>query len=322
MITIQAADVSLQMVTKQFDILGLGAVAVDDVIFVNSYPPPDSKACVLNRQRRLGGMTSIALITATRLGASCAYAGVLGHDELSRFALRCLRDEKIDVSAARQTPHARPIHSNIVVDQQRGTRNIFFDVRKVVGARRDVPAALIAKSRVLLIDNMGVQGMIRAARLAHRAHVPVVADLESGHDPGCSELLRLTDHLILPQEFVMAFTRKKSALDALKAVAADSHEVVVMTCGAEGCWYMERGMKAPRHQKAFKVNAADTTGCGDVFHGAYAFGLARNLSLEERIRLASAAAALKAQEGGGIEAIPSLGKVRKLMNHELDDKTD
>jgi sugar/nucleoside kinase (ribokinase family) len=166
------------MPTKKFDILGLGVVAVDEVIYVASYPPPDSKASVLERQRRLGGLTSIALISAARLGASCAYAGVLGQDELSRFALGCLRDEKIDVSAARQAPHARPIHSNIVVDQQHGTRNIFFDVRGVVGARRDVPAALIAKSRVLFVDNFGVNGMIRAARLARRASVPVIADFE------------------------------------------------------------------------------------------------------------------------------------------------
>jgi sugar/nucleoside kinase (ribokinase family) len=156
--------------------------------------------------------------------------------------------------------------------------------------------------------------MIRAARLARRARVPVVADFESSHNPRFEELLGLTDHLILSEKFVKTLLGKKSTVAAVKVLAAGGHEVVVVTCGAEGCWYMERGMKTPRHQDALKVNAADTTGCGDVFHGAYAFGLARQLSLGERIRLASAAAAFKASQGGGIEGIPTLATVRRLMN--------
>jgi sulfofructose kinase len=305
---------------KSFDVLGLGVVAVDDVIFVASYPPPDAKAAVLGRQRRCGGLTAIALISAARLGGSCAYAGVLGPDELSQFGLQCLRQENIDVTQVRLTSRARPIHSNIVVDQRRGTRNIFFDIRGVVGARRDVSAQLIARSRVLFIDNFGVQGMIRAARLARRARVPVVADFESCAEPGFGELMRLTDHLILSHEVVTDLTGKKSTVAGVKALALGGQEVVVVTCGPEGCWYMERGMKAPRHQAAFEVNAVDTTGCGDVFHGAYAFGLARNLSLAERIKLASAAAALKASQGEGIEGIPSMPQVRRLLKYELNNE--
>jgi sugar/nucleoside kinase (ribokinase family) len=302
---------------KQFDVLGLGVVAIDDVIFVASYPPADTKSTVLGRQRCCGGLTAIALISAARLGGSCAYAGVLGPDALSQFGLQCLRQENIDVTNVRQTGHARPIHSNIVVDQRRGTRNIFFDLHGVMGAPRDVPPQLIARSRVLFIDNFGVKGMIRAARLARREKVPVVADFESCNDPGFSELMRLTDHLILSHEVVRKLTGKKSTVASIKALAAGGHEVVAVTCGVDGCWYLERGMEAPRHQAAFKVNAVDTTGCGDVFHGAYAFGLARNLSLPERMKLASAAAALKASHGGGIEGIPSMEQVRKLLKHEL-----
>jgi sulfofructose kinase len=81
---------------------------------------------------------------------------------------------------------------------------------------------------------------------------------------------------------------------------------------------MEKGCSAPRHRRAFKVTAVDTTGCGDIFHGAYAFALARKLPIEERIRMASAASALKAEHGGGIDGIPSLETVRKLMKNEFN----
>ena len=49
-----------------FDILGLGAVAVDDLMYVESYPPPDVKTRVLRRERHCGGLTATALVTAAR----------------------------------------------------------------------------------------------------------------------------------------------------------------------------------------------------------------------------------------------------------------
>ena len=284
---------------KRIDILGLGAVAVDDFIYVEAYPPADAKARVLRRERNCGGLTAIALVAAARLGARCGYAGVLGDDELSTFATEFLQREKIDLSWMKRTASARPICSNVVVDQRHGTRNIFFDVEHATGAPMDVPASLIASSRVLFIDHLGVPGMIRAARLARRASVPIVADFESEDHPCFRELLALADHLIVSQGFARKLTGKRSPEHAVRALARAGHEVVVVTCGDQGCWYSKRGMPAPKHQRAFKVEAVDTTGCGDVFHGAYAFGLARNLSLEERLDLASAAAALKAGRDAG-----------------------
>ena len=72
----------------------------------------------------------------------------------------------------------------------------------------------------------------------------------------------------------------------------------------------------PKHQLAFKVKAVDTTGCGDVFHGAYAFALARGMALEERIRFAAASAALKATQPGGQAGIPTWRAVRRYLKHE------
>jgi sulfofructose kinase len=299
---------------KKFDVLGLGAVAVDDFIYVEAYPPPDEKARVISRRRDCGGLTAIALIAATRLGARCAYVGALGTDELSRFALECLKREKIDVSKVKLTPSGRPVHSNIVLDPRRGTRNIFYDLNQVVGGNVAAPAALIESCRVLFVDNIGVRGMIRAARFARRASIPVVADFDTDTDPRFPELLPLADHLIISRGFAGQLTGKASPEKSVRALAAPDRAVAVVTCGEEGCWYLARGWKAPKHQRAFKVATVDSTGCGDVFHGAYAFALARDLPLEERIRLASAAAALKAKSDSGPAGIPSLPEVRRFLN--------
>ena len=80
-----------------FDVLGLGAVAVDELIYVDCYPAADEKAHVLRTARQCGGLTATALVAAARFGAKCAYAGVLGSDELSLFARDAMAKEGISL---------------------------------------------------------------------------------------------------------------------------------------------------------------------------------------------------------------------------------
>lgn len=305
---------------KQCDILGLGGVAVDDFIFVESYPPADAKVQVLRRERHCGGLTATALITAARLGARCAYAGVLGKDDLSGFALGHLARGGIDTTRVRRVTGARPIYSNIVVDLKRGTRNIFYDLRQVIGADdRSPPETFIRACRVLFVDNIGVRGMVRAARVARRAGIPVVADFDSSSDPQFTELFGLADHIIVSRSFARHLSGIVAPARAVRALRTADHQVVVVTCGDTGCWYLEKGSVTPRHQPAFAVKAVDTTGCGDVFHGAYAAALAQGVSLAERVRFAAAAAALKARQPGGQAGIPSLAEVQSFLRHHDED---
>jgi len=303
---------------KRIDVLGLGAVAVDDLLFVEAYPPPDGKAEVVGRERHCGGLAATALVTAARLGARCAYAGVLGKDELSTFAIRCLQRAGVNTSHVQRNPCAQPVHSTIVVDRRHGARNIFYDLDRVIGAGRRTSAALVRSARVLLVDNIGVPGMLRAARIARRAGIPVVADFEDDCHPQFRQLLSLANHLVLSWGFARKLTAARSPEAAVREFVRRDREVVVVTCGGEGCWYLEKGCSLPRHHPAFKVKAVDTTGCGDVFHGAYAFALAKDMPIEERVRFAAATAALKATRTGGQAGIPSHAAVRKFLKDEIN----
>lgn len=300
------------------DVLGLGAVAIDDFIYVESYPPPDTKVRVLRRERHCGGLTGTALVAASRLGCSCAYAGVLGFDELSEFVVARLRQEEIDVSHLVRKEWARPIYSTIIVDESRKTRNIFFDLHDVIGADKEFPDVnLIRKARVLFVDHIGVEGMIRASRIAREAGVAVVADFESNESPYFPDLLGLVDHLILSRNFATKITGETDPYVAVKKLWSLDRKVAIVTCGADGCWYLnESNNGQPLHQPAFPVEVIDSTGCGDVFHGAYASGLVQSLELQECVRLASAAAALKATQSGGQRGIPSKSILLSFLEGE------
>jgi sulfofructose kinase len=304
-------------VKPKFDVLGLGIVAVDDLLCVESYPAADEKAEVLRRERQCGGISAIALIAAARLGASCAYAGVLGKDELTAYAAAQMRAEGIHLKHMARREGVRPVHSVIIVDTRRGTRNIFFDTANVVGAAPDwPPVQVIQSTRVMLVDWYRVPGMIRAARVAREAGIPVVADFEQDTDPNFATLLGLPDHLILSKSFAAQLTGQSDPRRALRKLWKKHHQVTAITCGAEGCWYLSaENPSRPVHQPSFPIKVVDTTGCGDVFHGAYAATLARGLGVAERIRVASAAAALKATKPGAQKGIPTLAEVERFLGN-------
>jgi sugar/nucleoside kinase (ribokinase family) len=303
---------------RTFDVLGVGAVAVDDIVVLERYPPPDQKAAVVDTLRECGGLAGTALVAATRLGARCGYAGVLGDDELSRYALGCLVHARIDVQHVVRRKGAGPIHSIIVVDSGANTRNIFFDTRRFAGPDRRRPASsLVRDTRVVLVDHIGIDAMTRVARVARASGVHVVADFEGGiGDQGFDELFALVDHVIVSADFASELTGRLRPAAAVDALWTDARDTVVVTAGEHGSWYRD-ATGGVRHQPAFRVAVRDTTGCGDVFHGAYAAALARGLDTTERVELASGAAALAAETIGGQAGAPTAQMVSELLGKEV-----
>ncbi len=295
-----------------WDVLGLGAVALDHLLYVQAYPPPDTKTAVLRSERQCGGLTATALVAAARLGARCAYAGLLGEDDDSRFVAQALQREGVDLAWVRRDPQAGPIRSTIIVGAQPPTRNIFAEHPPLFGAHPDwPPSSVIESARVLLVDHLGVEGMLRAAQIARAAGVAVVSDVER-FLPGVERLLEVVEHVVTSWEFASAFTGAPEPKAAARALWNASRAAVVITLGAEGCVFTTNGVDV-QHFPAFVVPVLDTTGCGDVFHGAYCAALAWGEPMESRVRIASAAAALKATQPGAQAGAPSRTQLEDFL---------
>jgi len=297
----------------QWDVLGYGLVSVDELLYVAHYPPPNVKAQVLRRERQGGGLTGTALVAAARLGARCAFAGVLGDDELSRHAIGELAREGVDGTLLIRRADARPCHSTIIVDQSTGSRNIFY-TRDGVMARpiAEITPELVAQCRVLFVDSLDLDAALQGALVADALGVPVVADLDFGEYARADALLSHVSHLILPEDFALRLTGAETAPEAVAALARTARPCTAVTAGERGAWYAVAGGPV-RHQPAFAVPTVDTTGCGDVFHGAYAACMARGLSVPESIRFASATAAIKAMYPGGRAGIPDWAGVEGFL---------
>jgi sulfofructose kinase len=299
-------------IAPRYDVLGIGIAAVDDVLWVDAWPAPDTKMRVRKRERRCGGLTATALVTAARLGARTGYAAVLGEGEDSRFVLEAVGAAGVDTKPARTLHGAGPGHSMIVVAADRGTRNVFSDVSAVMEPRDAWPdGALVRSARVLFVDHMYPGAAIHAARIAREAGIPVVADLERDTSPRFGELLDLVDHLVVSRSFALRLGGASDPRDAAAGLLRPGRSVIV-TCGAEGAWFGGEGVP-PSHVPACAVDVLDTTGSGDVFHGAYAAMLSIGLDLRSRAVVASATAALAASRPGGWAAIPGRAEVDAFL---------
>lgn len=297
---------------KTRDILGLGCATIDELLFVDNYPAPDGKVLINETQTQGGGLTATALVAGARLGASCAYGGMLGFDETSRQVAQILQAEAIDTSLVSWRPDAAAIRSTIVVDQNAGTRTIFFRRPGLVGAPSDAPPENeIANSRVLLIDHYGGAGNVRAVEIARRCGVPVVADFERFNVPNWNEFFPRVDHLILSQGFAEKLCGESAPARAARALWHPDRKIVIVTAGAAGCVAFD-GLSLTRVD-AYPTEIVDTTGCGDVFHGVYAATLAWAWPLEKRLQWASAAASLKARHVGAQAGIARFGEVEALV---------
>jgi sulfofructose kinase len=296
-----------------WDVLGFGAVSVDDLVYVDQHPAPDAKMPIRAQQRQGGGLAGTALVTASRLGAQAAYCGVLGDDELSRFTLEELEREGVDCTPTFTNTEARPYHSIVIVDRSSGHRTILYSGDGVTEPEPDrITPDLVAECRVLFVDHTVIGAAVRAVELAHAHGIPVVGDIESDRDPRLPELMYQIDHLILGIQLAGRVTGESEPAAMVRALARPNRACCVVTAGERGCWYSERGGEV-RHFPAFPVHVVDTTGCGDVFHGAYAACMARDEQISRAIEIATAAAGIKATQPGGRSGIPDLPTIERFL---------
>lgn len=294
------------------DVLGLGCLAVDELLLSPIWPETDTKTRLLARDRQGGGLTGNAMVAAARFGAKVAYGGSLGVDEDSQFLRNLYHEEGINLSHCRVDPQFRPIRSTIVIDQSQNTRTIWFDLPGYLGARENwPPAEVITHSKVLFVDHYGIEGMIRAAKIARSAGVEVVADFERDEHPRFEELLPLVDHLILSSKFATKRTGMQNPRDAVEVLAKNGAKVTIVTNGERGAWVFADGgcFSIP----AYPVSVVDSTGCGDAFHGIYAACLSAGMDLRDRLKFATAGAALKAKHLGAQKGLPTRKEVEDFL---------
>jgi len=306
------------MSAYNLDVLAIGTAAYDFSLFVDAFPRENSKAEVYDMVEAGGGPAANAAYLGSLWGARCGFAGLLGDDYYGSRIRGEFQSVGTDLSLTETRPgHATPV-SFIVVNTRTGSRTI-VNRKAPHGCLELPPERLTAFSpRVLLLD--GHEPPASSTMLA--AFPQATSMLDAGSlRPGTQQMAGSVDYLVASERFALQITglkdlagpdQRQQCLSGLRTVAKPG-AVIVVTMGERGLIYDDLGVC--RHLPAYAVRAVDTTGAGDVFHGAFAYALVRGCPLADTLKLASLAAALSVRERGGRRSIPSLEAVRKEFQH-------
>lgn len=300
---------------RQLDIVGIGCATVDELLVLETFPVPETKVHIIEEKKQCGGLVSTALVAAARLGAQCAYHAVLGSDEHSAFVTAALEQEGIAIETIIKKDAARPIHSRILIDRQSHTRTILFNRAGVSWLTpQTIDLTLVRSTTVVYLDHYGLNSLGPLAADLRSRGIDLVADIERDITDDIFNAIKHINHLILPAQFAWTITGTENSPEALEILWNDGRDVVVITEGADGSWCRVSKQAAPFHIPAFEVSVVDTTGCGDVFHGAYAFALSKGYDLMDRLRIATAAAAINAGYWGAQDGSPTFETVHRFLS--------
>ena len=301
---------------EAFDVVGIGCCAVDYFAVVPHYPRNDTKVEMAQFAKQGGGLVGTALVAVARLGAKARYIGHVGDDELCQFMISGLEEDGVDTSRVTIEPGGSTFFAFCIVDASTCKRTIYWTGRGVPELTADhVQRANITSAKFLHVDGFDMDAALQACRWARDAGVTVVVDAEVHHDR-MAELVDLCDIIIPSEEFACTVTGEGDYRDAARALyeaqaKISSDRVVFVTAGTQGCFAVcDNG---ELYQPAFDIEAVDTTGCGDVFHGAFIYAMLQEWDLATCARFASATAALKCRKLGGRAGIPTRAEVDAFL---------
>ena len=289
---------------------------VDVVIRLERMPRWDDPGRVSGFALADGGPAGTACAVAATFGVRTGFIDTVGNDEMAARKLRSLEEAGVDVShmVRREAPEEHVVI--VYVQEQTGERYFSF-LRGFVSQPvrpEELDRAYLVSAPYLHLDGAHVEAALQAARWAHEAGRTVVLDASKTDRPVPGPMRALvaeTDVLVCGSGFGAMLTGYEDRWQAGRAVLDMGPRIVVQTEGADGSYTVSPDDQF--HTPAFEVDVIDTTGAGDVFHGAYLVGLVLGWDLRRIATFASAVSAIHCTVLGNRKGIPSIEEVDTFL---------
>lgn len=291
-------------------ILCVGALTMDTIFRLETLPPGPGKFIPLEAVEVAEGMASAQAATIARLGGAAALWASAGDDAIGDRLVQQIAAEGVDTSRVRRVPGARS-----------GFSTIFMDVRgeRMIVPKYDADLMATPTNAPDLTGFAAVMTDVRwpgaaelALRAAREAGIPGILDADVGPRETIESLVRLASHVVASEGGAALVTGGETPLQSAERLSSGHPGFVAVTAGEKGCWWGEGG--TVRHTPAPVVEAIDTLAAGDVFHGAFAFGLVEGWAMQSVIGFASVAAAIKCTRFGGRLGAPTRAEVEAFVS--------
>lgn len=295
-----------------FDVVGIGQNATDTLLLVAKFPAYAGKVPFESEILSPGGQVASAMVACARLGLRVKYVGTVGDDQRGIVQLESLRGSGInldDVIVRRNCPNQT---AYILIDQSTGERTVLWqrsDCLRLEPA--EITPDKITCARLLHIDGSDTPAVARAAEIARNHNIPVTLDIDSTYH-GFEKVLPNVDYMIASSEFPVQWTNERDPFKALEMIQDEyGMKIAAMTLGAHGALARVDGRFV--YSPAYVVNCVDTTGAGDVFHGAICYAVLQGMCTRDMLEFANAMAAVNCTALGARGRIATVEQARALM---------
>lgn len=256
-----------------------------------------------------GGPVATALVALSRLGVNTAFCGVTGDDSFADNIKEGLHSEGVNCTGLIRRHSSTSQLAFVLADPKTSQRTILWNRGTVASLRpEEVDLGVVRNSSFLHLDGRHFEAALATAKCAKDNGVRTMLDTGT-YRPGIEKLLPYVDYFIVGEGFARHYSNDMK--DALKQISRLGPKVVGVTLGKNGSILLTDDNYFC--QPAFVVDAVDTTGCGDAFHGGAIYGILNDFAPQEMMRFASAVAALKSRMPGGRKGLPHLTEVNEFL---------
>ena len=295
-------------------VLCAGIIVLDEVFRVDEFPKPDGKVQARAFFVVNGGCAANAAVAVARLGGCAALAGPLGGppgaDGNGDRVLAALEREGIDCAACQRVAGLATALSSIFIDASGDRMIVTYRDERIAAVTPADPQRLIEGADIVLADNRYPAFVAPICAAARRRGIPVVLD---GDRPSEADdpLFRLPTHLVFSAECLRETTGEADLAAGLSRMAERTDAFLAVSNGPDDIVFLHGGK--PCRLPVFRIEAVDTLGAGDAFHGGFALALAEGKNEIESMRFGAAVAGRKCARWGGGAGMPTRAEVEALL---------
>lgn len=292
-------------------VLSVGSCTLDHIGVVERFLDPNHKAEMSKFSVQGGGCAATAVVALARWGVETKFVGKVGNDTRGKLIEATLADEGVDTADMIHEDGAVSQFRFIVVENGTGRKKTLYTRGSVSGLESDeIDISVLDGVDLLLVDGQHKEAQLALMRAAKERGITVVFEAKrSTRD--AAELVANADFLVASERFASEFAGVGRLESLCHALIERGPSRVIVTMGDEGVAGMDAAKGEMIRQPAHPVQVVDTTGAGDVFLGALAYGMLRDWELTHLIEFANKAAALSCTDIGGRSAIKPVDEIKE-----------
>lgn len=286
-------------------VLGIGEVVLDKVSLLQEYLKEGTKVKPIKVEYSIGGPVPTALILLSRLGVRCSFIGTIGEDEYGRRIKYELKKENVIVMP-KNTKRTK-VHT-VIVNSKDGSRTIVKDAVKSEQIKK-ISKDVIKAADLIIVDRhepYAFNEVIKKKRLRTK----VIIDPSTEMSARTMKMMQYADYPIIPIETLSKIRRYNSVTLNLKNLYKKILKTIIITAGDKGSLIYDG--KTIKLIPAADVAVIDTLGAGDVYRGAFSYGVLKEWKLNHIVKFANTVAALQCTKLGNGMAIPTKDEIDKF----------